>query len=219
MNTFLHCPCQQASYIQQVLSSDKRRVAFFLGAGCPVSIKSLDENILIPDVAGLTTKVCEQLSKSEAHKENFKRVIQRLANSNISTPNIEEILTLIRSLSEVAAGGAIDSLTFNTLNELDAEICKITTDIVRARLPNDKTPYHKLVTWIGGIRRSHAVEIFTTNYDLLMEQALEERRVPYFDGFVGSDCTFFDLSSIEQDELPSRWARLWKVHGSISDFL
>jgi hypothetical protein len=53
-------------------------------------------------------------------------------------------------------------------------------------------------------------------HDLLMEQALEQRRVPYFDGFVGSNRTFFDLSSIEQDGLPPRWARLWKVHGSVN---
>jgi hypothetical protein len=58
------------------------------------------------------------------------------------------------------------------------------------------------------------VEIFTTNYDLLVEQALEANRVPYFDGFLGSNETFFDLRAMEDDHLPSRWARLWKIHGS-----
>jgi hypothetical protein len=60
------------------------------------------------------------------------------------------------------------------------------------------------------------VEIFTTNYDLLLEQALEEQRVPYFDGFVGSDSAFLDLESMAEDDLPARWARLWKIHGSIN---
>jgi hypothetical protein len=60
------------------------------------------------------------------------------------------------------------------------------------------------------------VEIFTTNYDLLLEQALEEQRVPYFDGFIGSDSAFLDLESMADDDLPARWARLWKIHGSIN---
>jgi hypothetical protein len=60
------------------------------------------------------------------------------------------------------------------------------------------------------------VEIFTTNYDLSMEQALEEQLVPYFDGFVGSDSAFLDLDSMAEDDLPPRWARLWKIHGSIN---
>ena len=45
---------------------------------------------------------------------------------------------------------------------------------------------------------------------------MEAERVPYFDGFVGSDRTFLDLASIDQDALPARWARLWKIHGSIN---
>lgn len=88
------------------------------------------------------------------------------------------------------------------LNGIDEEICKLTTEVVQARLPGDDTPYHQLATWIGGVPRAHAVEVFTSNYDLLMEQSLEERRVPYFDGFVGSANTFFDVASMEQGNLP-----------------
>ena len=49
-----------------------------------------------------------------------------------------------------------------------------------------------------------------------MEQALEEYRVPYFDGFAGALRPFFDLRGMEEDKLPSRWARVWKLHGSIN---
>jgi hypothetical protein len=70
--------------------------------------------------------------------------------------------------------------------------------------------------WVGGTSRDDPVEVFTTNYDLLAEQALEEVGVPYFDGFVGAREPFFDVRAIEDDELPSRWARLWKLHGSIN---
>jgi hypothetical protein len=49
-----------------------------------------------------------------------------------------------------------------------------------------------------------------------MEQAFEDRRVPYFDGFAGSRKPFFDIRAMEEDKLPERWARLWKLHGSIN---
>ncbi len=66
------------------------------------------------------------------------------------------------------------------------------------------------------IDRKVAVEIFTTNYDLLVEQSLEDLGVPYFDGFVGSRKSFFDLRAVEDGQIPRHWSRLWKIHGSIN---
>lgn len=57
------------------------------------------------------------------------------------------------------------------------------------------------------------MEIFTTNYDLLVEQALERARVPVFDGFSGASEPFFDPSSVASKALPTRWTRFWKLRG------
>lgn len=211
-----HCPYRQSSLLQQALAPDKMRVAFFLGAGCPSAIRVGDGDEtkpLIPANEGLTEGVRKSLEASQQYKGDFAVVIKRLAESGKPEPNIEEILTHVRALHEVIGAG-IDGLSKHSLEELDKGICQLTTDVVNVRLPTDNTPYHQLATWVGAIKRAHPVEIFTPNYDLLMEQALEKRRVPYFDGFVGSDHAFFDLASMEQDGLPPRWARLWKVHGS-----
>ena len=83
------------------------------------------------------------------------------------------------------------------------------------KLPAETNPYTQLVSWIGGTRRAHPVEIFTTNYDLLIEEAFERARLPYFDGFSGAHRPFFDAASISGDSLPARWSRLWKIHGSL----
>lgn len=131
-------------------------------------------------------------------------------------PTIEDILSHIRALQDVVRDGSIDGLDKAILSELDAKICAITTVVVGVDLPKLNTPYHQLATWIGGIQRAHPVEVFTPNYDLLVEQALETHKIPYFDGFVGSKHAFFDLTSMENDTLPSRWVRLWKVHGSVN---
>lgn len=171
---------------------------------------------MIPDISGLTGRVRDALEASVQFKDGFTTVATRLADGGIARPTIEDILSHVRAVSEIVGNGKIDGLSKDALGLLDAEICRLTTESVRADLPTIDTPYHQLAAWIGGIQRTHSVEVFSPNYDLLAEQALEQVRIPYFDGFVGSKHTFFDLPSIEQDSLPARWARLWKVHGSIN---
>jgi hypothetical protein len=219
MTTQFHCPYRQSTLLQQALAPDKMRISFLLGAGCPVSIRLPDgtgTNPLIPDIRGLTELVDTHLSNSATHKANYAALKKRFESTPPTTPNIEEILTHIRSLLEVVRNGNIDGLDKSALSSMDTEICKITTEIVGVDLPDIKTPYHQLATWIGGISRAHPIEIFTPNYDLLTEQAFEAHKIPYFDGFIGSKEAFFDLTSMEMDALPERWSRLWKVHGSVN---
>jgi hypothetical protein len=62
------------------------------------------------------------------------------------------------------------------------------------------------------------VEIFTTNYDILLERSLELRRVPVFDGFLGCYRPFFSPECMDnEDRMPdASTVRLWKIHGSIN---
>lgn len=220
MTALFHCPYRQSTLLQQALAPDKMRIAFLLGAGCPVSIRIPDgatTRPLIPDIRGLTTLVNERLAASADHAGSYAAILKRFADGGSSgNPTIEDILSHIRTLQDVVRSGSIDGLDKAMLIALDAEICKITTEVVGVSLPTSDTPYHQLAMWIGGIQRAHPIELFTPNYDLLIEQALESHTIPYFDGFVGSKQAFFDLTSMESEALPSRWARLWKVHGSIN---
>jgi hypothetical protein len=213
-----HCPYRQSALLQQALAPNKMRVAFFLGAGCPVGVRVPGAEgalgPLIPDIAGLTALVHNHLQASAEFKHRYTVLLARFDQPGI--PNIEMFLSHLRGLQDIVRNGEIDGLSHKMLVEIDAEICKTTTEIVRVNLPDERTPYHQLAAWIGGIPRSHPVEVFTPNYDLLIEEALEIHRVPYFDGFIGSRQAFFDLASIESDALPERWARLWKLHGSIN---
>lgn len=217
MSATFHCPYRQSTLLQQVLAPDKMRIAFLLGAGCPVSVRipnGEESGPLIPDIRGLTATVNEYFKTSE-YKEGYNTIFNRLTGIQ-NTPTIEDILSHIRALYEVVRNGSIDGLDKTTLAALDTEICRITTKVVDVELPASNTPYHQLAAWIGGIHRAHPVEIFTPNYDLLVEQALELYKIPFFDGFVGSRQAFFDLTAMENDSLPSRWARVWKIHGSIN---
>jgi len=141
---------------------------------------------------------------------------ETLAGQLPADADVEALLSQIRSLRAVAGPDAVRGLTADQLDALDTAICKSIIDVAGKRLPTTDTPFHKVASWAGASIRTHPVELFTPNYDLLLEQALEETRVPYFDGFVGAVTPFFDLHAIEADELPARWARLWKLHGSIN---
>jgi hypothetical protein len=64
--------------------------------------------------------------------------------------------------------------------------------------------------------------VFTVNYDLLIETALEKLGVAYFDGFVGALHARFRTDLVEATSadseawLPSFLMRLWKLHGSVN---
>jgi hypothetical protein len=210
-----HDPVRQENYLWQSLAQAKMPVGLFLGAGCPSAIKDTDGRPLIPDVAGLTAAICEELRGSDK-RDSFETLYSHFAKDGRMDLNIEDILSHIRSLRQAAGRDTVRGLTAAQLDTLDNAICEAVVRRANKELPSRETPYHKVASWIAATLRDQPVEIFTPNYDLLMEQALEENRVPYFDGFVGSRRTFFDPQAMEEDRLPPRWARLWKLHGSIN---
>lgn len=222
-----HCPYRRATDLLQRLAPGKMRIGFFLGAGCPLSIQVPDGEAtkpLIPEIAGLTSRVKETLDTNEEIKVVAQTTWERVIGRGISAPTVEDVLSHIRTLQSlcsagppgVCGNGVIDGFSETLLTKLDQAICEEVRKIVNLSLPSRNTPYHVLAKWIQAIAREKPVEIFTTNYDLLLEQALEEQRMPYFDGFIGSDSAFLDLESMAEDDLPARWARLWKIHGSIN---
>ncbi len=209
-----HDPNRQINYLQQCLSQDKKTLGLFLGAGCPLSVVNADGKALIPDIAGITKVVCDHFEKLQ----QFKQILEHFSKDGHTNPNIEDILSHIRALKTVAGKEAVRGLIADDLDKLDAGICDVIYELANQTLPNTETVYHRVAAWIDAGMRTFPVEVFTTNYDLLMEQAFEDIRVPYFDGFAGVRKPFFDLRAMEEDQLPSRWARLWKLHGSINWF-
>jgi hypothetical protein len=213
-----HDPNKQVGYLQQCLSSDKKPLGLFLGAGCPVAIISEDgkKTPLIPDIAGITKVIRETLEKCKECSPLLKIVENHFKTDGRNDTNVEDMLSHIRALRAVVGKDKVRELSAENLDKLDEKICNIIHELADKSLPNTQTPYHRIASWVDDVGRDKPVEIFTTNYDLLTEQALEDCRVPYFDGFAGTRKPFFDLRAMEEDMLPPRWARLWKLHGSLN---
>lgn len=215
MRNMKHDQVRHLRSLRLLLSQDKAPLGFLLAAGCPLSVR-IAGSPLLPDMAGLT-KIINDAHATDAVTTPYKRLLEELSKAGKDSSNLEDVLTYIRSMKEVSTGGGtVRGFTEGDLNNLEAEICNTIANAVTMDLPDGDNSYRRLARWVSSIDRAVPVEIFTTNYDLLIEQALEEQGVPFFDGFSGSRYPFFDIHSVEKNELPSYWTRLWKLHGSVN---
>lgn len=214
--TTIHNPDSFMVDLRQILSQGRKRIGLLIGAGAPVALKVNEEgkvdatgHPLIPDVKKLTQAVVDDLEPTD------KAVVDNLLPELGEKPNIETILTRIRRLSQAIGNARVYDLDGAGYKALAERICQKIGKIVAPSLPEEPNPFSELISWIGGAHRDHPIEIFTPNYDLLLEEAFERARLPYFDGFTGAHRPFFDPTSISEDVLPPRWSRLWKIHGSL----
>ena len=153
--------------LRQALASDKNKAAFLLGAGCPLSVLDKNDNPLIPDIADLTKSICDDLEQ-----DKIEKLKNGIALPEGKEATIEDILSRVRLLIDAIGESEFDGLKKENLADIEKTICKKITQEVSKELPGSITAYHNLALWVSGIPREHPVEIFTPNYDLLIESAL-----------------------------------------------
>lgn len=222
----IHDAAQQARNLRQVLQDDKQRIGCFLGAGCPLGVYDVTGSksiVLIPAIVDLTNRVASGLlaidtaaGATSKFKVNWDALCVECKPSDGHEPTVEDVLTELRTLANRRGSAVILGMSKQDLHDLDDAVCALISAEMRKPLPEYRNAYNRFASWIGGVHRDSPAEIFTPNYDLLFEQALEQHPLPHFDGFVGSREPWFDLASIEHDMIPARWTRLWKLHGSIN---
>lgn len=215
METF-HNPDRYMSDLRQILAQGRKRIGLLVGAGAPLAVRVNEQGNLDPSGKSLIPGV-EQLTRTavdsliEPHSTAAKSILVDLG----SRANIEILLSKIRLLEQALGNTSVYGLNSAGYKELGRAICEKIGEVVGVELPSGSNSYTELVGWISGTFRNNAVEIFSTNYDLLFEEAFERSKAPYFDGFSGGNVPFFDSATVAGDILPSRWSRLWKLHGSI----
>lgn len=197
--------------------SYSKNIGFFFGAGTSCALG-------IPNVEQLTEGIEAKLTSD--FLINFKLVKTDLETIITDRKvNIEDILNQIRRIRELTGETAkvYEGVSGENSKLLDKEICTIIYDIIldkESLADIDKTK--KFFAWLSLLNRDFSKEVFTTNYDLIIEKSLEASQIPYFDGFVGSFEPFFWQESIDQfvtkNDLTQNWIRLWKIHGSLSWF-
>ena len=193
-----------------------KNLGFFFGAGtsCALNIPNIEKLTL--DIEGALSG--DLLKHFRAVKEDLKGTIKK--------PNIEDILNQVRRIREITADKndrKYIEVSGEAARDLDKAICRLIYDIItKGEEKADLTASTRFLAWLSILNRERSKEIFTTNYDLIVERSLESSQIPYFDGFVGSYEPFFWQESVDQlvgpSDITRNWIRLWKIHGSLNWF-
>lgn len=211
-------PSETIRGIQQLLVSDKKKIAFLFGAGTSLSKKN-DNSPAIPAVAKMTTQVVDAIKEVD----KFKSTIDEIQSDITDDGKIFTIETLLSNIEEkisVVGKGKLNGLNKENLKELYKLITEKIQEIVSVHKIIDNDAFKNMsqcdfANWIKSANRKHAVEIFTTNYDYLFEIGLESGNIPYYDGFTGSYKPFFNADSLDDINHLSQQTKLWKIHGSL----
>lgn len=196
-----------------------KKIGVFMGAGTSCALG-------LPNIATLTKDIESSLiNVSKAAFEIVKNDLEAKAAGRHAI-SIEDILNQVRRIREITSDDATRDflkVTGADAKKLDLDICKKIYELIdAAEIKADLTVPKRFFAWLSMQNRDFVTEIFTPNYDLIIERSLESIRVPYFDGFVGSFEPFFWQESVEKtikgNDITSNWLRLWKIHGSLSWF-
>jgi hypothetical protein len=198
-----HNPSKFAMGVSAKLAARSRHVCTFFGAGTSKACG-------LPDVAQLQAKVLADLNATE----------KALFVTQLTGRNLEQALSRLRRIAALLTGTAtLEGLTAATATALDKSVCQAIVkelDLASA----DTKPVRDFAAWAARTNYHAPLEVFTVNYDLLLETAFEEFQVPYFDGFVGTLRSRFRTDLVEplpgSDCMPSFFTRLWKLHGSLN---
>lgn len=156
----------------------------------------------------------DDLSKEVRKIITDKKIIELLSE----TDNVEVILSKLHQLKYLLSSGKkLNDLSFAEIQDMEINIKKTIYESLSNTVVFDKLC--SLVVWLNYINREHEKEIFTLNYDLLLERAMEEVSLPYFTGFVGNVKPFFLSDSVDDYKglyVKKSWIKLWKLHGSLN---
>jgi hypothetical protein len=198
--------------------SYSKNIGFFFGAGTSCALG-------IPDITTLTRDVETALKESSA--KTLRIVKDDLATLiNGRAVNVEDILNQLRRIRELTNESETRKylgVCGKDASTIDGEICRAIYKIITEKEASASLATTKrFFAWYNLLNRDYAKEVFTTNYDLVIEKSLEASEIPYFDGFVGSFEPFFWQESVDHlvkaGDLTKNWIRLWKIHGSLNWF-
>ena len=200
-----HDPIRFVRQLSAKLATRTRHVSMFFGAGTSRACG-------LPDIEQLKTRVLARLNPPQ--RAQF--------TSQLESRSFEEALSRVRRLRSLLVNDQqFDGLTVASASELDGAVCKAViheVDISAANL----VPVRQLALWARRASYALPLEIFTVNYDLLLETAFDRHGVLYFDGFSGSLRARFQTELVEAipgsgtEVMPAHFVRLWKLHGSVN---
>jgi hypothetical protein len=186
-------------------------------------MENLLEILATPKQIGLligagVSKACGLPNIEDLTKEVRKLITNKKFNEILDEKdNVETILNKVQQLKSLIGDKLINKLNMKMIQEIEKAIKKTIFEKLSIDQPIDKLS--DLVVWLNFINGEYQKEIFTLNYDLLLEKALENSSLPYFSGFIGNVKPFFLSDSVDDFSglyVKQSWTKLWKLHGSLN---
>lgn len=218
-----HDPSEYIRGIQQILISDKKRIGFLFGAGSSLAKKKEKNSLTVPAIGKMTADIINNVGVvNPKYKTALEAIKLELGDSNF---NIETILSNLEQKASFVGTETLNKLNKAEFEKLILEIKKNIREMISVHKEKGTQVVSKEIVadlvhtdfanWIGQAERKFPIEIFTTNYDFLFELGLEDKEVPYYDGFCGSLRPFFNPISVEDLSFLENQTKLWKIHGSL----
>lgn len=153
----------------------------------------------------------DYIALAERHKDNVVYI------NSFKAPlvDLEKLHALILSIiADVIKCGYITDTEGNEIEQgtIDKPIVKINTHL--EFIDNLFTK-----SFAGISEQKRPINLFTTNYDTLLEDALALNRIPYWDGFSGGAVAFRSFTYGDDIPLAEYRANVVKLHGSIDWFM
>lgn len=187
-------------------------------------MENLLEILATPKQVGLligagVSKACGLPNVEDLTKDVRKVIVNEKFNELLDKEdNVETILNKVQQLKTLITGKkTINELTLDMVKTIEKEIKETIFKKLSIQTPFDKLS--DLVVWLNFINGENQKEVFTLNYDLLVENALEQNSLPYFSGFIGNVKPFFMADSVDDFTglyVKQSWTKLWKLHGSLN---
>lgn len=235
-----------ASAVREHLNSllQVKNLVVLLGSGASFHLGSPQtRNLTNQEVLGLITQAGGELSETDT---------ALLATINPSdNGDLEQLLNGLQLATSLAAQAGLDAVVLGSngaarpypkdqverlrrsINRALAEACRLPVPGAKLDPPFDTDPLLAHRTFLSRIVRSRRSNlprprIFTTNYDLLVEGALDQLGYPYIDGFSGTvdrrlnlafyGLDFHRIETTTQSVLARAEGALYllKVHGSLN---
>lgn len=178
---------------------------FLLGAGCSKCAGK-------PLIDELTEKVKTSLSLPA------KEILDDLKGSYDRPATIEDLINHFLQLYKLLSSRKSEANGDWTPEKIEQEIETIQQAIVKA-IGTEWQGYetHKNFLLRLTEQRSRTIcDIFSLNYDTIIEASLEELKLSHTDGFRGAENAYFDSRLYQEKPESVPFFRLFKLHGSIN---
>ncbi|MEW6664973.1 MAG: SIR2 family protein [Thermodesulfobacteriota bacterium] len=183
-----------------------QNTCFLIGAGCSLCAEK-------PSIDSLTKIVAKTLPQP------LLELLADLKGSSGRPANIEDLINYLLRMQQLADSRKTPFEKNNwNIESIDGELLNIQRAVIEAvGLDWKPSPHHQhFLLRLMSSRPHKPIDVFSLNYDTVLEASLETLKIQYTDGFIGSENAYFEPTVFKQVPENKPFFRIYKLHGSVN---